>query len=172
MSSQSRGVSHLEEVLPLNALQEAMEHFIDQYHVSFAHPTRQWIKIRHFVIFDVLETLLKILAECLWTSSISSMSFFKPWPPGLDWVYHVGAYENSVYKIASRVVFFEFLCPLGHMPKSLVDEYRRPSITSGANYVLRDANFDEILIRALNNARKLCSWQLGLVTSILALSPK
>ncbi len=30
MSSQSRGVSHLEEVLPLNALQEAMENFIDQ----------------------------------------------------------------------------------------------------------------------------------------------
>ncbi len=29
MSSQSRGVSHLEEALPLNALQEAMEDFID-----------------------------------------------------------------------------------------------------------------------------------------------
>ncbi len=41
MSSQSRGVSHLEEVLPLNALQEAMENFIDQYHVSLVHPTRQ-----------------------------------------------------------------------------------------------------------------------------------
>ncbi len=34
MSSQSRGVSHLEEVLPPNALHEAMENFIDQYHVS------------------------------------------------------------------------------------------------------------------------------------------
>ncbi len=39
--------------------------------------------------------------------------------------------------------------------KSLVDEYRRPSITFGANYVVRDANYDEILIRALTNARKM-----------------
>ncbi len=39
MSSQSRGVSHLEEVLPLNALQEAMENFIYQCHVSLVHPT-------------------------------------------------------------------------------------------------------------------------------------
>ncbi len=31
MSSQSRGISHLKEVLPLNALQEAMENFIDHY---------------------------------------------------------------------------------------------------------------------------------------------
>ncbi len=37
----SRGVSHLEEVLPLNALQEAMGNFIDQYHVSLVHPTSQ-----------------------------------------------------------------------------------------------------------------------------------
>ncbi len=41
MSSQSRGVSHLEEVLPLNALQEAMEIFLYQYHVSLVNPTRQ-----------------------------------------------------------------------------------------------------------------------------------
>ncbi len=39
MSTQSRGVSH--QVLPLNALQDAMEDFIDQYHVSLVHPTRQ-----------------------------------------------------------------------------------------------------------------------------------
>ncbi len=35
----NRGVSQLEEVLPMNAHEEALEDFIDQYHISLVHPT-------------------------------------------------------------------------------------------------------------------------------------